>query len=314
MIYNFEALDSSDDYYDDIDENTNINITDDQRKQAEIVRLQKIRDEKRKDLLELSKTQPMGENDHQDKIREMNKKALGLSREIEQKQILVAQLEQKIGQFQSVPIVKYETSVNENNEVLRSLRLQTDSLKTELNKAKRALSLEGGNLGRGNIIKKLKAQLQDCAIDVELENKPERTPHNQVDPNELKNEIQMLSDEHKNLKLKLKGLRSRVVFLEKSEIKSRVKANLAQSDHNDETIEILKPKKKNKEKKESYHAHIGQHSRLSVIIHGLHSELVSRLRDLNHHKITNSENGIHNEIEKLQKRLHLLESSLSCLV
>lgn len=317
LPYNFGAFDSDSGDYSD-EEQQDIPMTEEDKKRAEIKKLQEIRNQKRKQLMALSKENSNSDAEHQNKIKELSKQALKLSKSVENNRAIVKELEKKLETIPADPSLENQKPKSESeqqNEAIRLLRLQTDSLKTQIKKAKKALDLEGGNKNRANQILKLKQQLAELPVDNGTDDvSATRSNAPTYDIQELKNEVTQLQEERKNLKLKLQGLNSRVAVLEQSDLKSRILTNLDRSKKNDDVIELLKPKEKKKEPKRQYRVHIGQQSRQSVMIRGLHQELVERMNELNHNKIEKGETGITREIERMQKRLHLLESSMSCVV
>ena len=319
MIYNFNALESSSSEEDEYSQNDNqMPLTEEDKKRKEIQKLQQIRDEKRKKLLALSKIGTDDDIEHQNKIKELNKNALKLSRQAEESRKVAQDLEIKIKSIPSDPSLDSQRPLSESeqqNEAIRNLRLQADALKTEISKTKRALALEGGNKNRATQIRKLRQQLADIP---EEEYDPNQMPTKTAGPNfdipELKADIAKLTNEQRTLSLKLKGLKSRASILSPTELKASLKEKLKKSILNDDIIESLKPKKEKKPVKKQYKDHISQQSRLSVMIKGLHAELVQRNKELNHNKTPQGEAGITFELERMQKRLHLLESSMSCCV
>ena len=351
MIYNFGALDSDDEETAPVGQTpqTSEYISPEEQKQNEIKKLEIIRDQKRKELLQISKNVSKEDNEHQNRIKELQKQVLKLSNEAEQTRRNANQLEI---QLKKMPVNKNQQTENVKtqnevqNEYIRNLRLQTDILKTEIQKAKRVIAQEGCK-NRALQIKKIKAQIEDMpAIGSNLNsprshtrnNNDELTPdepleyippsisdspkstqshanaNSGIDATKLRNQIGELTQEYESLNLKLRGLKSRVSILEKDNLKARVKKNLAISEQNDARIEKLKPTKIAMPTQKKYRGHISQQSRLQVVILGLHSELIERTKELNFHKVQPGEPGICKEIERLQKRLHLLESSLSCTV
>lgn len=332
MIYNFDALDSDNDGSDDETPKSSTNLSSEDAKRAEIKRLEGIRDQKRKELLRLSKGSNDQDTEHQLHVKELQKQILKLSKETDEQKKIANQLETKIKQMpnrssQQESIQTKPTSQTEvQNEYIRNLRIQTDSLKTEIQKAKRVISLEGGCKNRALQIKKLKAQIEDLPkmssinSNSSLEYQPPKTASSStsqaqgIDGQTLRTRIADLTIENDKLKLKLRGLKSRVSVLEKGDLKARVKKNMSKSDQNDILIEKLRPKKIKMPTQKKYRGHVAQQSRLQVVILGLHSELVQRTKDLNFNKVEPGEAGINKEIERLQKRLHLLESSLSCTI
>lgn len=334
MIYNFGALDSDNDSQSEDDiPSLNDKSNPEQIKRAEIKKLEAIRDQKRKELLRLSKNSNENDSEHQTQVKELQKQVLKLSKESEDQKKAADQLEI---QFKQMPArntqsdssqTKPTTQTDAQNEYIRNLRIQTDSLKTEIQKAKRVISLEGGCKNRALQIKKLKAQIEDLpksniSSNSSLEFQPPRTTSSQathsgspgLDIQTLRGQIGDLTLENDKLKLKLRGLQSRVSVLEKSSLKSTVKQNLEKSEKNDILIEQLRPKKIKMPTKKKFRGHIAQQSRQQVIILGLHAELYERNKELNFNKVQTGESGICKEIERLQKRLHLLESSLSCTI
>lgn len=331
MIYNFDALDSDNGSSDD--ETPKNPPSSEEAKRAEIKRLETIRDQKRKELLRLSKGASGQDTEHQSQVKELQKQILKLSKDTDEQKKMANQLESKLKQMPNRPSqqesnqTKATTQAEVQNEYIRSLRIQTDSLKTEIQKAKRVISLEGGCKNRALQIKKLKAQIEDLPkinsinSNSSLEYQPPKTASSSVsqsaqglDSQTLRTRIADLTIENDKLKLKLRGLKSRVSVLEKGDLKARVKKNMSKSEQNDILIEKLRPKKIKTVVQKKYNGHVAQQSRLQVIILGLHSELVQRNKDLNFNKVENGEPGICKEIERLQKRLHLLESSLSCTI
>lgn len=320
MIYNFQALESDSDegsYDGDSTLIYNKGMSDVEKKKKEIERLKQIRDEKRKQLLALQKDGPNDDKEHQQRIKDLNKQALKLSKSVEEKRNEAVQLENKLKTIPGdTPIddLKPKSEQEIQNEAIRNLRHQVDSLKTEVSKAKKALALEGGNKRTALQIKKLKAQLAELPVEeVDDDALPTKSVNNHPDYVELKNDVTQLQDDHKALKLKLNGLQSRISILEKQDIKPKLKKSLDLSNKNDQLIEMIKPKEK-VQKKEQYKGHVSQRSRLSVIICGLHKELYERTKELNTNKVLDGEHGVQKEIERLQKRLHLLESSISCIL
>lgn len=333
MIYNFDALDSDNGNSDDETPASTTNLSSEDAKRAEIKRLEGIRDQKRKELLRLSRGGNGQDTEHQSQVKELQKQILKLSKETEEQKKTANQLETKLKQMPNRPIhqessqTKSTTQSEVQNEYIRNLRIQTDSLKTEIQKAKRVISLEGGCKNRALQIKKLKAQIEDLPkissinSSSSLEYQPPKTASSStnqsaqgLDSQTLRTRIADLTIENDKLKLKLRGLKSRVSVLEKGDLKDRVKKNMSKSEQNDILIEKLRPKKIKMPTQKKFRGHVAQQSRLQVIILGLHSELVQRNKDLNFNKVENGEPGICKEIERLQKRLHLLESSLSCTI
>lgn len=317
MIYNFSALglDDEDDQDPIMKENKEASP---EEKRIQIEQLTKIRNEKRKELFLLQSSIKKGTNDeeHQAKVKDLSKQIINLSNEAELTKNKANELENKFNDLHkscSNPIDTKPQSQSEiNSQVLHNLRLQTDKLKTDISKAKRVLSQEGGCKNRALQIKKLKQQIEDLkqySIREEIKT-PSSGP---IDIQELKASVTKLQSEEDSLNFKLKGLRSRIQTLEKSGLKVRVKANLALSHENDRRIEALIPKEEPPKKKQ-FRGHISQQSRLSVVIHGLNHELAERARELNLNKVIGDEPGLCKEIERLQKRLHLLESSMSCVI
>jgi len=200
--------------------------------------------------------------------------------------------------------------------VVRNLRVQNDSLKTDIQKAKRGPALKGGCKDRAPKIRRLEAVIgggAGAAHEDAVEVAPARAATG-ADVQALRAEVDGLAREGEALKLKLRGLISRIAKLEKSGIKERVRANLARSGENDAMIERLRPKKRAPPQRRQFREHVGQQSRLSVVILGLNAELAGRTRELNHAAVVPGEPGLCGEIERMQRRLHLLESSMSCLV
>lgn len=317
MLYNFDALDSGSD--DPVDEQPQCssNASSDDRKKAEIAKLEALRDQKRKELLPLTKGISSEDSEHDLQVRELSKQIIKLSRAAEEQRKTATALEQKLKTLPDAPPSPSKVGASDaQNEMIRNFRKQNDSLKTEIQKAKRVLAQEGGCKNRALKIKKLEAMLNDLPRQRDdAVGAPPKTPGGQnVDVQTLRNEIGDLTKENDSLKLKLKGLVSRVSTLEKNGLKERVVANLKRSEANDEMIEKLRPKELRRLQQKKFRDHIGQQSRLAVIIAGLNSELVERNRELNHNAVENNEAGICKEIERLQKRLHLLESSMSCLI
>jgi hypothetical protein len=191
-------------------------------------------------------------------------------------------------------------------EAIKSLRTQNMVLKTEIQKTKRALALEGGCKKRALQIKRLRAQLSD--LNRGPNPAPVQKTAQQVDVQALRGEVAELARQHDALKLKLKGILSRVQTLERGALKERVKEALELSAVNDEAIERLKPKERPKQKAAVFRAHIAQQSRLYQVIIALNAELVARNRELNQNRVEPGEAGISTEIDRLQTRLHLLES------
>lgn len=323
MIYNFSGLDSGS----DSENNEEIpayfsSVPDDERKRAEIERLEAIRDEKRKELLHWTKSKDNHDDEHQSQVKELSKQIMKLSRAADEQRKLA---EEKEAKLKTLPVNGNEEALAKNQSVadaqserIRALRVQTVSLKTDIQKAKRVLAQEGGCKNRAQKIRKLEALLEDIprlAKDDPCEFVPPKTPNGgNIDVQALRTEIGELTRENDSLKLKLKGLRSRVVTLEKDGLKERVKANLVKSEKNDEIIEHLRPKQRRIKKQEKFRDHIGQQSRLAVMILGLNAELTERNRELNQGEMVSGEAGISREIARLQKRLHLLESSMSCVI
>lgn len=333
MIYNFGALDSDDENPDDAPPAQSTNQSPEDAKRAEIKRLEGIRDQKRKELLRLSKGANDQDTEHQSQVKELQKQILKLSKEADEQRKHANQLETKLKQMpirsaqQESAQTRPPTQTDAQNEYIRNLRIQTDSLKTEIQKAKRVISLEGGCKNRALQIKKLKTQIEDLPkitstnSNSSLEYQPPKTASSStsqaaqgIDGQTLRNQIADLSIERDKLKLKLRGLKSRVLVLEKGDLKANVKKNLSKSEQNDILIEKLRPKKIKMPTQKKFRGHIAQQSRLQVVILGLHAELHERNKDLNFNKVEPGEPGICKEIERLQKRLHLLESSLSCTI
>lgn len=316
MIYNFNALDESSG--EEEDNSQNIAMTEEDKKRNEIQKLQKIRDEKRKQLLALTKQGETEDIEHQNKIKELSKNALKLSRSVSEQKKAADDLEKKLATTPIDPEIEQQKPLSEQQaqtEAIRVLRLKIDSLKTEINKSKRALALEGGNKNRAAQIKKLKQQMAEIQLPEEDPNAlPTKSAGAQFDIPELKADITKLSGEQSRLDLKLKGLKARVKTLNPTNLKAQIKEKLQQSQNNDEIIKKLTPKPEDpsQKKPKQYKLHITQQSRLSVMIHGLHHELVERQKEINHNKTLQGEAGITREIERMQKRLHLLESSMSC--
>ena len=316
MIYNFDALDSGSDDEPGLAPASS-DLSSDDKKKAEIARLEALRDQKRKELLPLTKGAPTDDSEHDGQVRELSKQIIKLSRAAEEQRKAAAALEQKLKTLPDAPPSPAKQGATDTQtEMIRNLRKQNDSLKTEIQKAKRVIAQEGGCKNRAVKIKKLEAMLSDLPRQRdEVASPPPKTAGGQnIDVQTLRNEIGDLTKENESLKLKLKGLVSRVSTLEKNGLKERVVANLEKSEANDELIEKLRPKAKARPQQKKFRDHVGQQSRLAVIIAGLNSELVERNRELNHNAVENNEAGICKEIERLQKRLHLLESSMSCLV
>lgn len=323
MIYNFGAIDVSDEDGDEEPQQQILTVED--KKIIEIKDLEKKRDETRKELYQLTKRKSDSDQDHQSRIKELSKQVVKLSTQTDELRTESNALEAKLKAMPATPSSPQpqKQAADPNADLIRSLRLQTDSLKTEISKAKRIIAQEGGCKNRALQIRRLRAQLEDLntigrpSSSASLEYAP---PHQagstapQIDAQTLRSEIGELSNENKSLKLKLRGLSSRVSILENSELKTRVKNNILKSDQNDIIIQRLTPKQKRAVNKKKYRGHIGQQSRLSVIIIGLYKELKEREFDLNHNQIEATEAGLTKEIERLQKRLHLLESSLSCFI
>jgi hypothetical protein len=311
MQYNFAALGlSSDDSEEDPPENENVSV--EERKRAEIQSLEILRDEKQKELLNLSTSSVDDGSEHQIQVRELSKQVLKLSKAMEEQRKLADELEKKLKSMPTEAPVVPQIRVDPQTELIKALRDQRTDLKTAVQKAKRVLSLEGGCKNRALQIKKLKAQLEDLP-----KGGPRgETPRAQaVDFQSLRNDIAELTRERDSLKLKSKGLLSRVEIFEKGDLKTKVKANLEKSAQNDQIIQQLRPKDGIRSQAQKvYRGHIVQHARLCVIIDGLHAEWAERNKELRHNKVESNEAGVHKEIERLQKRLHLLESSLSCLI
>lgn len=318
MIYNFNAIDDSSS--EEEDQQQDIAMTEEDKKRNEIQKLQKIRDEKRKQLLQMSKQGENEDIEHQNKIKELSKNALKLSKTVSEQKKAADELEKKLATIPIDPEVEQQKPLSEQqaqNEAIRNLRLQIDSLKVEISKSKRALALEGGNKNRAVQIKKLRQQMAEIQIPEEDPNAlPTKSAGAQFDIPELKADIAKLSGEQSRLDLKLKGLRARVKNLNPTELKAQIKEKLKQSQSFDERINKLKPKPDSPDQKKpkQYKLHITQQSRLSVMIHGLHHELIERQKEINHNKTPQGEIGITREIERMQKRLHLLESSMSCCI
>lgn len=324
MIYNFNALDVSDEDEDEEPQQSQI-LTVEDKKIIEIKDLEKKRDELRKELYQLTKKKSDSDQEHQTHIKELSKQVVKLSTQADEVRTEANNLEAKLKTMPVTPSSPQvqKQSADPNSDLIRTLRIQADSLKTEITKAKRVLSQEGGCKNRAIQIKRLKAQLEDISSigrpssSASLEYTPQRQTGNnttQIDAQTLRSEIGDLNNENQGLKLKLKGLSSRVSILENAELKNRVNANLAKSDQNDIIIQRLTPKQKRVVNKKKFRGHIGQQSRLSVVILGLYKELKGREFDINHNKVESTEVGLTKEIERLQKRLHLLESSLSCFI
>ena len=317
MIYNFNALES--DSEEESEYSESVPMTEEDKKRKEIEKLQKIRDEKRKILLNLKKGKDEEDIQHQNKIKELNKNAIKLSKQAEESRKIAENLEIKMKSIPLDPSLENQKPLSESeaqNEAIRNLRLQTDSLKVEIQKTKRALALEGGNKNRAAQIKKLRQQLADIPQeDYDPNQMPTKSQGPSFDIPELKADIAKLTEEERALTLKLKGLKSRRNILNPTELKAGIKEKMKKSRIDDELIEKLRPKEEPKSsRKEQYRNHITQQSRLSVMIHGLHAELVARNKELNHNKTPQGETGITLEIERMQKRLHLLESSMSCCI
>ena len=318
MIYNFGALESSSSEEEEYASQDQAPLTEEDKKRKEITKLQQIRDEKRKKLLALSKATTEEDIEHQNKIKELNKNALKLSRQAEENRKVAQELEIKMKSIPVDPSLENQKQLSESeqqNEAIRNLRLQTDALKTEIAKTKRALALEGGNKNRAAQIQKLRQQLAGLPQEeYDLHQMPTKTAGPQFDIPELKAAIEKLTNEQRTLSLKLKGLKSRANILNPTELKASLKEKMKKSQLNDDIIESLKPKEPKKPPKNQFRDHITQQSRLSVMIRGLHLELVARNKELNHNKTLQGEAGLTKEIERMQKRLHLLESSMSCCV
>lgn len=323
MIYNFAGLDSGSDSESVEETPAYVSaVPDEERKRAEIERLEAIRDEKRKELLYWTKSIQNKDDEHQLQVKEMSKEIMKLSRAADEQRKIAAEKESYL---KTLPVNGNEEAAAKNQSIadaqaerIRVLRTQTDSLKTDIQKAKRVLVQEGGCKNRAQKIKKLEAMLEDLprvSKEDPCEFVPPKTPNGMnIDVQALRSEIGDLTKENESLKLKLKGLRSRVTTLEKDGLKDRVKANLIQSEKNDEEIERLRPKQRRRPIQEKFRDHVGQQSRLAVIILGLHAELAERNKELNHGEVASGEAGISREIARLQKRMHLLESSMSCVV
>jgi hypothetical protein len=323
MLYNFDALNSSSDDSGDepipsLQNSPASSI--EERQRAEIRRLELIRDRKRTELLAVTKGGPDDDAEHQAHVKELSKQILKLSRATEENRQIATEREQKCKSTPtSLPPGSQTKPSNPEvqSEIIRNLRVQNASLKTEIQKAKRVLAQEGGSKNRALQIKKLKQQLEDlprAPSSQAVEYLPPKQSQPTVDLQTLRADIADLSAQHKTLELKLKGLASRVSTLEKADLKTVVNSKLAVSGQNDVIIERLRPKEQKKPLVRKFRGHIGQQSRLSVIILGLNRELVERNRELNHSAVQPNEAGVSREIERLQKRLHLLESSLSCFI
>jgi hypothetical protein len=315
MLYNFDALGDSSDDSDGAIAASHPSGPD--WTQAEIKRLEAVRDQKRKELLALTKPASSDDAEHQSQLKELSKQIMKLSRASEAERKIAADCEQKLKSLtpssQPLPTAKV-TATDVQSEAIKTLRVQNMILKTDIQKAKRALALEGGCKNRARQIKKLRAQLEDLppAPTPQIAADPPTKAGPPIDLQTLRSEVAELSRDREALKLTLKGILSRVSTLERSDLKERVKAGLETSAANDAAIEALKPKVKAKPKARAFRGHVGQQSRLSVIILALNSELVTRNRELNHSAVPPNEAGLQIEVERLQKRLHLLESSLSC--
>ncbi|OHT08536.1 hypothetical protein TRFO_22871 [Tritrichomonas foetus] len=323
MIYNFGALDSDDENTSDEDVPSQ-DLSSEDKKRAEIQRLEQLRDQKRKELLPLTKNANTQDSEHQLQVKELQKQILKLSKEADEQRKTASQLEIQLKKMPVNPQQQEQIKHGPNevqNEMIRNLRLETDSLKTEIQKAKRVISQEGGCKNRALHIKKLKSQIEDLpkesAPSESLEYSPPKTGQSQssgIDVQTLRTQIADLSNEKESLRLKLRGLKSRVSVLEKDPLKARVRKNLKISETNDARIEKLRPKKIAMPTQKKFRGHVAQQSRLQVVILGLNAELIERNKELNLNKVEPGEPGICKEIERLQKRLHLLESSLSCTI
>ncbi|KAH0795290.1 hypothetical protein GPJ56_000739 [Histomonas meleagridis] len=317
MIYNFSALDDEE-YSQNSDEYQDENVSD-ERKKAKIKELEAIRDQKRKELFLLKQSKIEEDEDHKAKVREISKQIVNLSKQVQDKKKEANDLEIKLKQIspqKELPLQE-KPQADPRADLVRKLRSQNSILLTDIQKAKRVLANEGGCKNRALKIKKLRSQIEEISKLPNQESEsfhPKSTNPQPLDPQTLRREIGNLKRDNDNMKLKLKGLQSRISTLEKSEMKSRIKNNLIISDQNDELIERLAPKQQRTTSRKQYRAHIGQQSRLSVVINGLHAELYERREELNHCKVQKGENGIRCEIDRLLKRLQLLESSLSCII
>jgi hypothetical protein len=311
MEYNFAALGlSSDESEEDAPYLRIASIQD--KKRAEIRRLEAFRDEKRKELMNLSTAAGDDDPGHQAQLRELSKQVLKLSKTTEEQRKLADELERKLNSMATEAPAIPQVKVDPQTELIKSLRDQTTVLRTAIQKAKRVLSLEGGCKNRARQIKKLKAQLEDLP---KVGPRGETPKVQAVDVQGLRNDIAELTRERDSLKLKSKGLLSRVAIFEKGDLKTRVRTNLEISNQNDQIIERLRPKdRKRSQIQPIYRGHVGQQSRLCVIINGLNAELTERNVELRRNKVEPNEAGVYKEIERVQKRLHLLESSLSCLI
>jgi hypothetical protein len=310
MLYNFDALGSSDDSSDDPAPPPPPVGTD--GKLSEVKRLESIRDQKRRELLPLTKSVSSSDPDHQSQLNELSKQIIKVSRAAEEQRQAASDLESKVRTMPSAPpnVPPAKTTPSEvQSEAIKSLRTQNMILKTEIQKTKRALALEGGCKNRALQIKKLRAQLDDLhRVPAPMSDAPPARPTQPVDVQTLKAEVTELERERDALKLKFKGILSRVQTLERGELKERVKGGLELSAQHHEVIERLRPKERQRPAAKRFRAHIGQQSRLYQVIMALNAELVARNRELNQNRVEQGESGIRTEIDRLQTRLHLLES------